>query len=91
MKFKEAMDIINKKENEGFMVGFEWVKGGLRSDHFPDKRAGEDLIKTEVEAWDLAKQFAEKTYSKCVNIYVINANFSPVENYRDQLIINRTL
>lgn len=38
-----------------------------------------------------SKQFAEKTYSKCVNIYVINANFSPVENYRDQLIINRTL
>ena len=48
MKFQEAIEIINGKENQGYMVHFEEKKGiMLHSDYFPDKHAGEDLIKTE--------------------------------------------
>lgn len=90
MKYQEAMDIINKPEESGFMVSFEWVEDGvLIGDHFPDKHAGEELIKTEVLAWELANQFAKKTYDTCVNIYVINADFAPVANYREKMIYNR--
>lgn len=90
MKMQEAMDIINKKEEKGYMVNFEHAGDGfLRSDWFPDKKAGEKLIATEEEAWELAKKFAEKTFGKCVNIYVTDANFRPVQFYKDQIIVNR--
>lgn len=90
MKFQEAIEIINGKENQGYMVSFEKKEGGmLRSDYFPDKHAGEVLIKTEEEAWELAKRFASKTKGKCVNIYVIGSNFVPVIGYEMKRIINR--
>lgn len=92
MKFQDAIDIIDTMPETGFMVSFERVNNGmLLSDHFPDKHAGEPLIKTKVLAWGLANKFAEKTYDKCVNIYVTNADFTPVEGYRDKMIINRKL
>jgi hypothetical protein len=79
MKLQEALDIINKK---GFMVSFEKRDGSiLRSDHFPDKHAGEKLISTEEEAWELANKFANATDETYVNIYVIDSTFSPVKNY----------
>ena len=81
MKFQEALDIINKKE-KGYMVSFEVLERGmLRSDHFPDKHAGELLIPTEEEAWILAEKFANSTGSDVVNIYVIDNTFSPVKGY----------
>jgi hypothetical protein len=81
MKFQEALDIINKKE-KGYMVSFEVrERGVLRSDHFPDKHAGELLIPTEEEAWILAEKFANSTGSDVVNIYVIDNTFSPVKGY----------
>ena len=90
MKYQEALEIINNKINAGFMVEFEWVKSGiLHSDHFPDKHVGEKLIETEEEAWELARKFASKTKGKCVNIYVIKNNFTPVEKYKLRLIKNR--
>lgn len=61
----------------------------LASDYFPDKHAGEALIASEDEAWDLATKFAARTKGRCVNIYVIKANFSPVDGYRARLIENR--
>lgn len=84
MKLQEALDIINKKRENGFMVSFEVRKGhGLTSDHFPDKHAGEPLIPTEEEAWNLAKRFAKTTESNIENIYVIDSNFRPVKGYEN--------
>ena len=91
MKYKEALKIINSDTNPGYMVSFEWAESGiLRSDHFPDKHAGEKLIETEKEAWDLARKFATKTVGRCVNIYVIRGdNFTPVRGYEIHKIMNR--
>ena len=73
------------KEPKGFMVEFEHrIDGMLRSSHFPDKHAGEPLIKTEEEAWELARNFAEILPQEYVNIYVIKENFFPVECYEEK-------
>lgn len=88
MKYREALDIINKKH--GYMVEFDHAGDGfLRSDNFPDKHAGEPLIQTEEEAWMLARKFANNTFGKCVNIYVVDYKFIPVEGYLDRKINNR--
>jgi len=100
MNMKKAMAIIKasekrekegkKKGPKGFMVHYEEISTGggiLTSKHFPDKHAGEKLIKTEKEAWELAKRFAKATDSKrIVNIYITNQNFSPVGGYSDKTI-----
>lgn len=84
MKLKEAMSIIDEKE-KGFMVSFEVREGSiLKSDYFPDKHSGEDLITTEDEAWELARRFADATDKNYVNIYVIDKNFSPVKGYHQK-------
>lgn len=81
MKYEEALEIINKKER-GFMVSFEVRERSiLKSDHFPDKHAGEPLIPTEEEAWELAEKFARATGDEVVNIYVVDHTFSPVKGY----------
>ncbi len=91
MKYIEALRIINEGINPGYMVSFEWKKGGmLHSDHFPDKHAGEKLIETEREAWELARSFAAQTKGQCVNIYVIQGDsFVPVKGYETHKIKNR--
>jgi len=90
MKYEEALKIINEGMSSGFMVSFEWKIGGiLRSDYFPDKYVGEELIESEKEAWILAKRFANSTKGKCINIYVIDSNFTPVEGYKILRIVNR--
>lgn len=87
---QEALDIINNEKESGYMVHFEHAESiFLRSDCFPDKNAGEKLIATEEEAWHLARKFAAKTFGKCVNIYVVDANFRPVQFYKDKIIVNR--
>lgn len=89
MKIQEAMDIIHNKP-KGFMVSFEWCGDGLlRSDHFPDKRAGEPLIPTEHEAWELADRFARATKGKTCNLYVVDSSSSPVKDYKKRIIANR--
>jgi len=88
MKMAEAMEIINNAP--GFMVHFNRIEGNcLTGDHFPDGRAGEDLIETEEEAWDLANKFAASTKGKCVDIYVIRPNYTPVKDYKSRGIDNR--
>lgn len=91
MKMKEALELIEKKNDGGFMVTFEWKKDNilLMSDYFPDKHAGEPLIKTEEEAWALAAKFAEAMKGKVVNLYVIKSDFVPVDNYKEKYIKNR--
>lgn len=90
MQYREALRIINEGLNRGFMVSFEWKNGCvLVSDHFPDKHAGEKLIETEEEAWELARRFAAQTVGKCVNIYVTKQDFTPVEGYRTKYMGNR--
>jgi hypothetical protein len=37
----------------------------------------------------MAKAFAAKTVGKCINIYVVDADFAPVPGYRDRKIENR--
>jgi len=89
MKMQEAMDLINNKP-QGFMVSFEWFGDGfLRSDYFPDKHAGEELIKYEHEAWELADRFARAMKGKVCNLYVVGHDFKPVENYKQRYIKNR--
>ena len=89
MKMIDALKIIgNRNDPEGFMVEFERIERGiLTSDHFPDKHAGEPLIKTEEEAWELARKFAENTSEKdYVNVYVIKQDFYPVEGYEKKVL-----
>jgi len=89
MKMNEAMEIIKGKK-DGFMVSFEWKRNGmLYSDYFPDKHAGEDLIPTEKEAWILAAEFAKKSVGRAVNIYIVNADFTPVISWRGKYNENR--
>ena len=89
MKMYDAMKIINDVPS-GFMVHFEWKKGGiLEGDYFPDKHAGEELIETEKEAWLLAAEFAKRTRGKIVNVYVVGREFVPVAGYREKYIENR--
>ena len=83
MKMKEALKMIddNKKIEIGFMILFEKRENGvLIADYFPDKRAGEPLLKTEEIAWKLANDFA-KVSDYYVNIYVADSSFSPVKDY----------
>lgn len=90
MKLSEVMAIIGPQKEPGFMVSFERVEGRiLRSDYFPDNRAGEKLIATEAEAWDLARKFAAKLRGKVVNLYVVNQDYVPVPSYKIKLIRNR--
>ena len=90
MKYEQALEIINKKDETGFMVSFAHKTNGfLYSDHFPSKYNGEKLIETEEEAWDLAKKFAAKTKNKYINIYVVTSDFSPVKGYKRKFIKNR--
>lgn len=81
MRLKDAMEMINDAE-KGFRVHFEVREDGvLKSDYFPDK--DEDLFETEIEAWELARRFAnacEKKKSNVVNVYVIDHNFKPVSS-----------
>jgi len=88
MKFKKAMEIINSVV--GYMVSYEKKNGSiLCSGCFPDKHAGEALIKTESEAWVLASKFAAKTKGVYLNIYVVDSSFKPVSGYEKRKIINR--
>ena len=90
MKFKDALKIIYDSEEPpkqptGYMVSFEVREHGiLRSDHFPDKHAGEQLIKTEDEAWELAMRFHKAAGDDYVNIYVTDQDFHPVKNYNEK-------
>lgn len=100
MKFEEATKIIKigekrtplsrikrDKKGKGFMVHFEIRSSGcLHSNYFPDKHANEELIRNEVEAWELAERFAQTTPAIYVNIYVIDDTFKPVANYKEKTI-----
>ena len=83
MKFKDAKEIIRR--NAGFRVEFEHIEGGiLASDHFPDN--DEETIRTEGEAWEYAKKFAEACKDEgIVNVYVIHGDdYVPVEGYKER-------
>jgi hypothetical protein len=93
MKKEEALKLIKGNEKKpkftgvkGFMVHFELRKDHmLHTDYFPEKHLGEDLIRTEEDAWNLAKRFSliNEDY---VNIYVIDHNFQPVSGYKTREI-----
>lgn len=88
MRLVEALAIIKGRPNLGFMVHCmkRHTSGSiLATEYFPDKDAGEELIQTEDEAWDLAEQFAEKTKGEYIDIYVVNSSFTRVD---DKKIIN---
>ena len=78
---------IKPSKEKGFMIHFEKTEGHcLASDYFPDKHAGEKLIPTKDEAWNLAKRFTSATLSDIVNIYVIDHNFYPISGYQSQTL-----
>ncbi len=88
MKMQDALNEIHAPC--GYMVHFEWWGDGLlRSDHFPDKGAGEPLIETEDEAWDLAERFSEATKGRTCDLYVVRDDYTPVVGYKDRRITNR--
>ena len=81
MKLSDAMKLIELNE-KGYMVIFEVKEGSvLKSDHFPDTESGENLIKSEDEAWSLAERFAKATDENICNIYVTDQSYSPVRGY----------
>ena len=90
MKLNNALKIIHdyeerQKQPTGYMVSFEVRERSiLRSDHFPDKHAGEQLIETEEEAWELAMRFHKAAGNDYVNIYVTDQDFNPVKNYNEK-------
>ncbi len=89
MKRAEAAAIINGEDKPpGYRVCFN-VRDGicLRGDFFPDR--DEPPIPNEEEAWRLARAFADKTRGKCVDIYVITADWRPVAGYQSKEIDNR--
>lgn len=89
MKMSEALDYINN-EPQGFMVNFEWCGDGfLRSDHFPDKWGGEELIESEDKAWRLAYEFARATKGRTANIYVTDHKLKPLPDHMEKMIKNR--
>jgi hypothetical protein len=89
MKMARAQSIIDGKTG-GFMVRFEWFLNCMFvEDHFPDKSAGEPLIETEDEAWELARRFAEKTKGECINIHVVDNEFYPVRECGNKKIVNK--
>jgi hypothetical protein len=77
-------------QKKGFMVSYEIPKDGmLHSGYFPVKELGEILFRTEKRAWKAARKFAVKNYSTRVNIYVVDHNWCPVKNYKENYIVNR--
>jgi hypothetical protein len=92
MKYEAALEIMARgiKPPPGYMVSFERVEGRmLAGDPFPDKHAGEKLIPSEDEAWNLARVFANATRGKYVNIMVVDSEFHPVDDYLSKRIENR--
>ena len=78
MRLKLAEAIIKGRPVSGFMVHCQ-KRSGLITEYFPDTGYGEELIKTEEEAWDLARLFAEKTRGLYINVYVVDSNLIPVD------------
>jgi hypothetical protein len=80
---------LEELENKpkGFAVHFERHEPPfLRSDYIPDRNAGEALLPTYKEAWDLAHRVA-RVVENAVNIYVVDEKFVPVS--RTDGTINR--
>jgi hypothetical protein len=92
MLIREALEIINGGRHipqVGFMVRFEFEENGYTtSDYFPNQHIGEPLISTERKAWELAKRFADATTGTYRNIFVVDQNYSPVEGFRERMIVN---
>lgn len=78
MRLKLANAIIKGRPVSGFMVHCQ-KRSDLVAEYFPDTSYGEELIKTEEEAWVLAGKFAEKTRGLYINVYVVDSNFVPVD------------
>ena len=93
MRMDRANEIIRDGlKSKGFMVSFEKLRPPfLDSDHFPDKHAGERLIPTEEEAWEIAVEFAKKTAGRYFNIHVVDGDFSPVAGYRARMLNVRSI
>lgn len=87
---KAAIARFAPERPRGFMVHFEESDGRfLTGRWFPDARKGEPLIRTERQAWSIARKFAKATAGRCVNIYVTDDKAAPVPNYRERMIVNR--
>jgi len=89
MKLMDAQRMIEavEKAKTGYLVHFEHRGDGvLRSDYFPAIQEGEKPFSNSEVAWDYAERFAKAmTSARCVNVYVTQADFTPVDDYRRRL------
>lgn len=79
----------NNPKPKGFRVRFHWVLGTLvrGGDYFPEG-ADEPLIQDIDTAWVLAERFARASKGKTVDVYVVDAEGTPVADYRTR-VLNR--
>lgn len=85
MLLRDAFLIIGEQKPRGYRVKFHHLacEGGIKTeDFFPEEK--EQMIATEEQAWELARQFAAKTVGKCVDVHVVTNTWMPVKG----LIIN---
>lgn len=95
MKMERAIEIMDHgiDRPDGFVVRFDRViRGFNETDYFPDVQGEETPIQTEAAAWELARKFANKTFNKCINIYVmriVGYEYAPVPDYETRMIKNK--
>ena len=89
---KQEYDSIMKGRKKGFKLMFDRYVGMslTEPEYYPEDGV---LMKgqkpmTEEQAWKEAQKFAEKTDSYCVNIKIVDHNYSPVFGWKLKVIKN---
>ncbi len=88
MKLAEAKSKIKNGLKKGFIIEFARVisSGGSVSERIPD--LGENLFKTEDEAWDFAQKLADESTGEYVDFVVVDARFKAVPSAKRRKIQN---
>lgn len=87
MRLSEAQKLIDKyHDRQGYRVHFELRQHHiLETDYFPND-IDEPLFLSADDAWVMAEQFARATNSNYVNIFVVDAHYQPVSDYRERIL-----
>ncbi len=80
MTLKEAKGKIKNGLKEGFIIHFKKIvpNGTFVRDRIPE--LGEDLFKTEKEAWKFAEQLAAKSTGEYVDFYLTDGRIKVIGN-----------
>lgn len=81
-----------KDRKKGYKLSFDkYVGRGLTEpDYYPEEGVlmkGQKAM-SEEEAWKEADKFAKRTDSYCVNIMIVDENYSPVFGWKSRIIKN---